>query len=239
LIININFYSFKEDEQEENSIRSLFKISEESLAQLNTNTNSNNQNQNNIHHQKKKHEYKAHKSKQSKKKRNITMLNTSAAVSIERMPSSDNVKTSKQSNSLPGMDLNKIKETKISTLIQSASSMSSLNLIDKLNRNPNEGNTTNMPIFNGAKSDNKLMSGIQFTQIRRAQSDITFDLFEKLIKKHRLYKLVDEADLGTEDCCLTMPDDFLNQVEEQYYQEVDNEIKKNSNKLNQVKVFIC
>ena len=239
----INFYFITEDELEENSIRSLFKISEESLAQLNT--NSNNQANTNIYHQansKYKIESKNHKTKQSKKKRNITKPNVASApaaatynTSIEPLPSIGSVHTLKQSYSVPGMDLKQIKET-TSMQMQSSSSMSSLNLMDKLHRNPNQDSATNTLIYNGAKSDNKLTSGVQFAQIRRAQSDITFDLFEKLLKKHRLQKLVNKADSDAEEGCLIRHDDFLNQVEEQYYEEVDNEVKKNSNKSNQVRI---
>jgi len=115
--------------------------------------------------------------------------------------------------------------------------MSSLNLIDKLCKNPKETSVASTLVYQAAKSDIKLTSGVQFAQIRRAQSDIRFDSFEKLIKKHRLQKLADQVESDVEMGCLAINDDYLNHVEEQYYEEVDNEIKKQSNKSNQVRKY--
>lgn len=121
--------------------------------------------------------------------------------------------------------------------MHSSSSMSSLNLIDKLCKNPKETSVASTLVYQAAKSDIKLTSGVQFAQIRRAQSDIRFDSFEKLIKKHRLQKLADQVESDVEMGCLAINDDYLNHVEEQYYEEVDNEIKKQSNKSNQVRKY--
>jgi len=190
----------------ENSNRSLFKISEESIAQLNLN----NQNL-------------KKESKSQKLKRVEDTINNTKLIHNKRMI--------KQSSSVIGIDDYKKEITLLNTnnnpIIQSSSSMSSLNCKNNLKKdNSVNNNNNNNKLKENKTVNNNNNSKIQiFSQIRRAQSDITFDLFEKLIKKHRLKSTV-------KDECESDDDDILlpnKGIYDQYYEEVDNQLNNNNN----------
>ena len=81
-------------------------------------------------------------------------------------------------------------------------------------------------------SNKTVYNKIQFNQIRRAQSDITFELFEKLIKKHRLKSTLKDECESDEDknTKIMLPSNMITGgggIYDQYYEEVDNNNTKN------------